>query len=826
MPTVVLHAPPGATNAGAADRLAARHLTTLRLAVRALCRRPLFTALATGLLALALAALGAIAAVVNGTLLRPLPYRAPDALYTLLAPEPADGDSLVDLVLSPRLLTRWRAESRAFTGIEGYTPATIKLTGEGEPEPLPGAYVSAGLFDLLGVRPVVGRAFRPADELPGSGVALISHGLWQRRFGGRRDVIGRVVTLDDEPRAIIGVMPERFTLVYRRGDAWTPLALGPQQMTQRGRMIAAIGRLRPGTTAAQGLDDLRAITARLSQELPDEYRATQAKLTPLHEQLFGKRRTGLLVLVGAVGLLLVIAATNLAGLGFADAIARRPATMARLALGASRRSLVAARLTESAIVAAVAVPLGLGGAWLTLAALRATAPDAFAGFGAVRVDWAVALLAAAAALATALLAALPAASREAATGLAGLAGALARTTGDLRERRTRELLLGLQVSVTLVLLVGAALLARNVDALLDRPTGFDARGLHAVEMTVSPRKYATVDARAAYVNRLVAAVRALPGVSGASTTQSRFVLDESMQTFFEVEGKPSPPGVTRMAHVRHVMPDVFRVMRTPVLRGRGIADADRAGAPTVAVVSREFAREYWPGEDPIGKRIRRVVTPPAPWMEVVGVVEDVRDAGIGVALGPTMYVPYLQRNTATARTTLVVRSALPASSLAPALRRAIWSVDRDQTIDAIAPLDALLTRSAAEPRFRTLVVALFGGAALLLVGAGIYAVTLHGVLRRARELGIRAALGARPADLVGDAVWRGLRPVAAGLALGVAAAVGPVYLMQRALKESLGAADAPLFLGVALAVLATAAVVAWLPARRALAIPPSIAMRE
>jgi putative ABC transport system permease protein len=434
MPTVVLHAPPAAP----ASRFPRPGLGALRLAVRALRRRPLFTALATGLLALALAALGAIAAVVNGTLLRPLPYAHPEALHALSSPEPADGDSTVDLALSPRLLTRWRAESRAFAGIEGFTPATIKLTGDGEPEPLPGAYVSAGFFDLLGARPAVGRNFRPNEELPGSGVAVISHGLWQRRFGGRRDVIGRVVTLDDEPRAIIGVMPESFRMPFRRAlgaDVWTPIPLGPEQMAGRGRMIAGVGRLRPGFTAAQGLTDLRAATARLAQELPAEYRLTQARVVPLHEWIFGARRTGLLVLLGAVVLLLVIAATNLAGLGFADAVARRPATMARLALGASRGRVLAARLVESAVVAAVAVPLGLGGAWVVLAALRATAPDAFAGFGAVRVDAPIALLVAAAALATALLAALPAASREASTGLAGFAGTFAKAAGDRTERR-------------------------------------------------------------------------------------------------------------------------------------------------------------------------------------------------------------------------------------------------------------------------------------------------------------------------------------------------------------------------------------------------------
>ncbi len=800
-------------------------ISELRLAARALLRRPLFAALSIGLLGLALAAVGTITAVVNATLLRPLPYRAPERLYVVSAPERVAGDSTSDLVLGARLLTRWRAESKAFDDIEGYTPATLKLTGNGEPEPLPGAYVSGGFFDVLGVTPALGRAFRREDEVAGSGVAVISYGLWQRRFGGKPTVIGMVLDLDDEPRAIVGVMPKGFSMLFQRADVWTPIALGPAEIASRARTIAGIGRLRAGYSEAQAKGDLAAITEQMGREFPVEYRMTTVKLVMLHESLFGGQRASVLVVLAAVALLLVIAVVNLAALGFADVVSRRTATMTRLVLGATRGQVARARGLEALVVGLAATIPGLAGARLALAALQTVASDAFTGFGAVSVDWSIVVLLVALSPIAALLSSVPALLGESRLGVGELAGSTTRSIGGRAERRTRELLLSLQVGGTLVLMACAALLARNVVALMHRPQGFEPQGVMVVEMTVSSKKYETVEKRADYIARVVDAVRALPGVTGASTTQTRFVLNETMQTVIEVEGHPPVDGVLPLVNIRHVMPDVFKVLRTRVIQGRGIEASDNRDAQPVAVVSQSFAKQYWGRESPVGKRIRRVTRTNPPWLQVVGVVEDVMDAGVGVSMLPTIYVAYLQQNTQLARTTIVARVTGGMSSLPMSVRNAVWSVDPAQTINAITPLDELLRRSAAQPRFQSMVVALFSGAALLLVLAGVYAITLHGVLARTRELGVRAALGARPNSLVQDAMWRSLRPVATGLALGAVLAVPSVTAMQRALSAEFTVADAWLLAGAAVVVFVATAVAALFPARTALSIPASIAMR-
>ena len=798
-------------------------LRTAAGAVRALRRRPAFALLSVALMALGVGAVTAIFAVVNATMLRPLPYRDADALYALSDLEPVNRDSTTEIVLSWLQLARWRAESRTFSGIEGYTPATMKLRGSGEPEPLNGANISAGFFDVLGWQPQIGRAFTRDEERPGNGVVMISDGLWRRRFGGDAHILGRVLNVDDEPRTVVGVMPRGFSMLFQSADVWTPMLLNPEQLVSRARMVAAIGRLKPGMSAAQGKADLAAINAELAAEQPDEYRFTGVKIVGLRESLFGAKRASLLVLLAAVVLLLAVATVNGLSLSLADGLARRTLTMTRLALGAAPGRIASLRLTEMAIITAAAVAIGLGLGRAGLAALAAVSPDAVAGFGSITLDATVIGVAVLTGLLTGAAAGVPAAVSEARTSFEGLAGTVFRS-GTPGERRNHELLMVAQVSLAVVLLVGAALLARNVKSLLARPTGFASSGVTVVELTFSRTTYATKEQRAMYTQRLLEAVHTIPGVDAAATFQSRFVLNETMQTLFEIDGRPAAPGVQQFSNIRHATPEILRALRIRLVAGRGFAQTDRMDSPPVALVSASFARQYWGTESPIGKRLRRASTN-APWMEVVGVVDDVTDAGVGVAAVPTLYVSYLQQNTATARPTIIIRATGNPSALFPAIRKAIWSVDANQTIDSITRLDDLLLRSAAQPRFAALVALLFAGSALLLVVSGIYAVTLHSVLRRTRELGVRAALGARPADLLGAAMWRSLRPVFAGIIVGVAAAIPAGGAMGRALADGMSPRDTPLVFAVVAGLAVATAIAALIPARRALAIPPALAMR-
>ena len=794
-------------------------------AARALRRRPAFALLSVGLMALGVGAVTAIFAVVNATLLRPLAYRDPEALYALSGTEPINRDSTTQLALSWMQLARWRAETRAFSDIEGYTPATMKLLGAGEPEPVNGAVVSAGLFDVLGWRPQVGRTFSREEERPGNGVAIISDGLWKRRFGGNAKVLGRVINLDDEPRTIVGVMPPGFSMLFQAADVWTPMLLNAEQLTLRARMVAGVGRLRPGVSAAQGKSDLAAINAELAAERPDEYRFTGVSMVGLRTSIFGAQRASLLVLLAAVVMLLAVATVNATSLALADGLARRTATMTRLALGAAPRDIAVRRLTETAILTVVAVVLGLALGRLGLVALATVSPDAVAGFGAMTLDAIVVAVAALAGVLAGLAAGVPAALSEARVGLDGLAGTIAKS-GAASDRRHRDLLMAAQVALAVVLLVGAALLARNVQTLLGRPTGFDASGVTVVELTFSRTTYATKEQRAMHAQRLLDAVHAIPGVEAAATLQTRFVLNETMQTSFEIDGQPAAPGVQQIANIRHTTPEILSALRIRLLAGRGFAPTDRLGSPAVALVSASFAKHYWGAENPIGKRLRRVSSNEAPWMEVVGVVDDVSDMGAGVDPNPTLYVSYLQQNTATARPSIIIRATGGAAALFPAIRRAIWSVDANQTIDSITRLDDLMVRSAAQPRFAALVAMLFAGGALLLVLSGIYAVTLYSVLRRTRELGVRAALGAAPIDLVTTAMWRSMRPVLAGTTVGALAAIPAGGAMKRVLSEGLSVADALLLAAVLAGLTVATAVAAYIPARRALAIPPALAMRD
>ena len=794
---------------------------------RSLVRRPAFTALAVALFALGIAAITTVFAVVNHAMLRPLPYRDPDALFRIVTAEPTSSGATRIMPLGYFQFNRWRAETRAFARLEGYTPNTMKFLGSSNPEPVVGALVSSGFFELLGWQPALGSTFTRAEEVPRSGVVIISHGLWLRRFGGDPAIIGKTVNIDELPCAIIGVMPAAFTMPFQPSDAWMPLPLDSRTQNLKARLIVGIGRLKQGYTHQQAQQDLAGISKIIGMERPDEFRNTGINSLPLREAIFGNQRATLLILMAAGILLLVVATVNVVSLCLGDAIARQTATMTRLALGADRSHIVRLRLLEMVIIATAGCLVGLFAARGGLSLLYTTAPDAFAAVRGASFDWVVMTVAAGVALTAALMAGIPTALQEAAVTVTSLAGTVTKSIGGVSERRRRDGLLIAQVALAVVMLVGASLLARNVLALLARPNGFRTENVTVAELTFSPTKYSNTTQRAQYASQLIDAVKAIPGVSAAATIQTRFVLNESMLTLFDIEAHPSPPGAQQYVNIRHVTPEVLTVLGMRLQRGRAFAEIDRENAPPVAMVSESFARQYWPGEDPIGQRVRRVVsTGEAPWMEVVGVVNDIVDSGAGTEVGPVLFVSYLQQNTAMARPTIVVRSTASPGSLFPALRRAIWSVDPTQTIDAINQLDNLMLRSAAQPRFAAFVAGLLGAAAMILVLGGIYATTLYSVFRRTREIGVRAALGAGPRELLWASIRQSVIPVLIGVTLGVAASLPASYAMRGVLAERASLADAPLVAGVILTIILASVGAALVPARRALSISPSLAMRD
>jgi len=802
-------------------------LRSLRVTIRSIVRRPLYATLTVALISLGIGAATAIVAVLGATGLRPLPYANPSRLVALFGAEPQVGDTSTKFVLSALQLVRFREAKRTLEGVEAITPVSVKLTGAGDPEPLFGASTSTGLFRLLGVTPVAGRDFRAEEERPGSGVVIISYGFWTRRFGGDPSAIGRTLVLDDEPRVIIGVMPDRFTPLLIKSDVWIPIPIGPALLNLKNlRNLLGVARLRPGVSVSQARLELDAAGASLAAELPAIYGRTTTAVVPLDQSLFGAVRPRLVVVSAAVVLLLIIACANVMNLSLADAVSRRTETMTRIAIGAGRGRIARGRLLESVLLAIAGGVIGTLVGRLVLAALQAINSNAFRGFDAIRIDLFAVALAAIAALAIGVLTGVPSALVEVATDSASIATVASRATSTRGDRRIRDALLIAQVGVAVVLLVAAGLLTRNAKRVLARPPGFDSRNTLVVPISISAQRYATVDARAQYVERLVNALSAIPGVEGAASTQTRFVVSESMQTLFEVEGRPAAPDATESAPIRHVSPSVFRTLRMKLIRGRVFDETDRANTRPVAIVSQSFASKYWPGQDPIGERIRRVGRAEAPWLEVVGVVGDVLDAGLSVPLGPTMYVDYFQQNTPTARVTLVLRTRGAPGSVARATREAIWSVDRSQVIDDMNALETLMVRTAAAERFQALVVGLFAIGALVLLVGGIYAMTLHAVVRRTKELGVRAALGADSTSLITLVMKRNVGSAVAGLAVGLAGAVIGAPALERVLSEAVTWSDAPFVAALCGVVILATIVASVVPARRVLRIPLATVLRS
>jgi len=532
----------------------------------------------------------------------------------------------------------------------------------------------------------------------------------------------------------------------------------------------------------------------------------------------------MLVLVVAVGLVLVIAIVNVANLTLADALSRRTLTMTRVALGARAASLIGARVREVGVLAALSFAAAVPLCVTVLTLLASISPEPFVPLGNRWIDGTVVAATLLTAVAVGFVGALPAVVVEARTRADGIAGTVAKS-GRSGDRRLQLILGAGQSAVTVVLLSVAVLLARDLARLMSAHTGFRTDGVVVVRMNVASRERSTVPARAQYADALVRSVGTVPGVVDASAIQTRFVLNEAMQSTIDVDGVPTPPGQQLFSQIRHAMPNAFRVLGVRVLSGRGIDSTDRADSRSVAVVSASFARAHWPGASAIGKRVRRG-SAGSPWLEVVGVVEDVMDAGLGVPVGPTVYVPYLQQNTPTARVTLVMRSRGSTPGMIDGIRNAIWAVNPSQAIDDVTPLRTLMTRSAAQPRFRTSVVGVFGASAVALVLAGVYAITLFSVLSRRRELGIRAAIGASPLNLAWLSTRDGLSPVLLGGLAGALLTFPALGLTRNIISAEFGIDDVLASFGAVLVLLGVAAIATLIPARRAAGVSPTEAIRD
>ena len=795
----------------------------IKHALRMILRAPGFSLIAILTFAVGIGVNTAVFNVVNGVLLRPLPYPDADRITMLWMDNRRQG--IREDIASYPTYTDWKTQSTSYEQMAGFTSAAYSLTGSGEPERLNGAQATANFFDVMGVPPTLGRAFTVEHETPGKdSVVVISHGLWQRRFGGVADVLGRTINLNGRAREVIGVMPASFEWP-QRAELWTPLA-PPQQLREARSSfwLPVIGRLKPGIPVERAQVEMTAIGDRLEAAYP-ETRGFGVYVVGLQQQVVGNIERPLLVLLASVGFVLLIACANLANLMLGRTAARRKELAIRTALGAGRGVLIRQIVTEALVLALLG---GLAGVLLaywatsffvTLGGDSIPRQDAIALDGRVLVFALV--LATIAALLSGLFPALQASRKKIVDplregGREGSGGA---------SRRTRNALVAAEVAMSLILLTGAGLLIRTLWTMQQAPRGFNPENV--AMMTVSPpaATYAKAPDVIGFYARVLERVRALPGVESAASGTAVLQPLVASSGIFSIEGRPLPPPEERVEYpVEIVSPGYFETIGMTIMRGRAFTDADDANAPRVVVINDTFARLAWGTDDPIGRRIRPGdETSQAPWQTVIGVIRDAHRAEVTRAIRPEVYSSTLQ---VTPRTqTLLVKTAGDPDAMVPSIRRELQAIDPQLPMFRVTTLEREIGVTLAQPRFQAVLLAVFALIALLLATIGIYGVTSHAVGQRTQEVGIRMAMGAARRDVLRLMLVQHLTPALIGLALGLAGAIALSRFLQS-LLFGVGATDPATFALVAVALLLVAAVACWIPAQRATRVNPIVALRN
>ncbi len=794
-------------------------------AFRRLWKAPAFTIVALVTLSLGIGANSAIFTVVNGVLLKPLPYDRPDELVGVFHLT-RDGHKSV---MSPPNFLDVRAQNHTLADVAACDTFGMTLTGVGEPVRLDGAEVSAGLFGVLRVQPILGRTFRPEENEPGrTGVVLLGHQLWQQRFGASAAAVGRVLTLDGKPHVIIGVLPPGFAYPARV-QLWTPIEYDQVfRVTNRGAWyIEVIGRLKPGVTADRAAADVAAIARRLQPQFPESNTDVGFTVAPLGEHIIGDTRTALLVLLGAVGLVLLIACANVANLMLARAASRQSEIAIRAALGAGRRRLIRQLLTESAMLAIAGGAIGLLIASWGSDLLVWLRPNGIPRLDEVRIDGAVLAFTGVAALLTGLLfGSIPAvqATQPAlmATLKDGGRGALTGRHGS----RVRGALVISEMALAVTLLIGAGLLINSFIRLQHVDPGFRPGEALTFRLALSESAYADEARRAQFFARLLDRLRTLPGVRSAGAVVGLPLTGREIDLSFDVEGRPpAEPGRKPSMEMRVATPDYFATLGIPLKRGRMFTDADAAESPQVAVLSESAARRFFPHEDPIGKRIvlgwHRDKKPNAGG-EVVGIVGDVKDLGLDEEAPPEIYLPHQQLGVGSMD--VVLRSDVPPLSLARAVEQSVHQLDPNVPVSSLRTVQQLVAESISQPRFYVVLLGSFAGLALVLAVVGIFGVMSYAVTQQTREIGIRIALGADRSAVVRMVLQHAMVLAGTGLAIGLVAALALARTLASMLFD-LSPNDPLTFAAVLTALTLVALVASYIPARRATRVDPVVALR-
>ncbi len=811
-----------------------------------MAKSPGFTAAAVAVLALGIGVNTAIFSLLDTVLLRPLPYRDADRLVMVV--ERLEKAFTEPLGFSPPDFAIFEREQRVFTEVAAYANKYYELSASGDPERIAGARVSPSLFSVLGVSPALGRTFTREEAQAGRNVVVLSYGLWRRRFGGDRRILGSAILLDRQPYVVVGIMPPRFEFPHRGpalnnlpADLWAPLAFTPEELQGWASryMHSVIGRLKPGVTLAQARQESDALARRLQREFyPAQFRdgglfELHASVEPFRFELAGRVRSLLFILQAAVGMVLLIACGNVANLLLSRAAARSREMAVRLALGAGRRRLIAQMLLESLPLALAGGALGLLVAAWGVDLLTAFSPVNIPRTADIRIDARVLGFTLLLCCGSALLFGLAPAWQCSRAPVCDALKESERGGGPGRSRqRLLDAFVTCQFALCLVLLIAAGLLMRSFARLIATDPGFRPENVLSLSLSLPGNGYPTAGSIRSFFQRLLERADTLPGVKAAGAATDLPLAVRESRGFAMEDEQPEAAGLPMVVSHVNVFGGYFEALGIRLSRGRFLKRQDGMREPVV-VINETMARRYWPGRDPVGRRMKwGTRQSERPWMTIVGVVEDVKQ-GLHERPMPQVFEPYLQvpdawledRSIAAMRSmTLVVRAAGDPTSLVSAVRNEVRALDPALPVFDVQTLERHVSDSVAPQRFNAFLLGIFGGLALLLASVGVYGVVAYSVTRRAREIGVRVALGARSADVVGMVIRRSVALAGAGIGLGLIVA----FALTRTLSSLLygtSPTDPATFAGVSLLLIGTAALASYMPARRAARVDPMIALR-
>jgi putative ABC transport system permease protein len=806
-------------------------LQDIRYGARVLAKHRAFTVVAVLTLALGIGANTAIFSVVNELLLRPLPFRDADRLVMLweVTPEGRHQNTT-----SRANFLAWREQSKSFEGMAAFSDQRLNLTGAGEPEEVAVQFATPNLFQVLGVEPILGRRLTEDDgRADAAPVAVLSYGLWQRRFGADPRIVGKPITLNSVPFTVVGVLPQGFQWhirsrsgTSRPAEIWTALDMPTEGSGMRGRFLSTVARLKQGVTPEQAEAEMKTIASRLEQDAPRYNKGMTSEVIPLREQFVGNVRPALWLLLGAVGLVLLIACANVANLLLARAAAREKEIALRAALGAHRLRIIRQLLTESVLLSVLGSLLGLGLAWWGIQALVHISPRDLINIQSVGLNFTVLawtiLISFVTGIVFGLMPALEATRLNLNDALKeGGKGAEGQSS---RSRRLRSVLVIAEVALALVLLVGAGLLIKSFAQLQKINTGFNSENVLTMVVRLPEAKYKDDPQLVAFFRQATERMRTLPGVSNVGMVNFLPLYGGlGSSTMFTVEGRPAPePGNEPFTNVRVSDAGYFNTMGIPLLRGRNFTESETSEPRHVIIISESFAQKYFPNEEPLGKRITVFMADNPEPTEIIGIVGDVRYDSLTNKAEPTAYYPHPEL--AYPFMTLVIRTNGDPADMAQAAEREVRAIDPDQPVSDVRTMNQVMADTLGRARFSTLLLGLFAGLATLLAAVGIFGVMNYSVTLRTREIGLRMALGAQRGQVLMMILRQGLLLTLVGIGIGLLGALALTRIMSS-LLFGVGASDPMTFAGIAVLLAVVSLIACYIPARRATRVDPMIALR-